>query len=262
MATNGQSSLWWKKENFMTDQLREAQENWHNAQSQAWEFLSDLQRFLSDRIPAREEVAKTLKDVVTHAKLSPLKSDRSSSYPEGAFLNHYVIPLVHEYLKTEIRLSEADSRRALLSESYRSHMDVASGTPVRSGKHPFSKKLGASPNALLSDWQMGSLSDNSCPDMALRTPCPTRVVFEAKYFRSGGSASALASGVYECFFYRGLPYCPAPNSEHGDWDYVYACFLAYDATPDSILKREWDGVDENVKKAFWQGANIFVMLLP
>jgi hypothetical protein len=99
--------------------------------------------------------------------------------------------------------------------------------------------------------------------MALRPPCPHKIVFEGKLFRARGipaAEKALVTGIYEVFFYRGLP--PIEESEkHPAWDYDYGCLLAYDATPEGTLKDAWESLSSAVKDACWDGASVYVMIL-
>ncbi len=76
----------------------------------------------------------------------------------------------------------------------------------------------------------GSPQIQSCPDFALREPCPHKVVFEAKYFSKGSREFAereLVTNLYQAFFYRGLPKA-GPKGARAGWDYDFACLLAYD----------------------------------
>jgi hypothetical protein len=69
-------------------------------------------------------------------------------------------------------------------------------------------------------------------------------VFEGKYFLRGkvtAAETALASHIYQAFFYRGLAKLPATKT-HPAWDYDYACVLAYDATQEGTLVQAWDGL--------------------
>lgn len=95
-------------------------------------------------------------------------------------------------------------------------------------------------------------------------PVPYAVVGETKYFRKGSVEAAkteLVRGVFQCFYYRGLPSVPETKNRPA-WDYDYACLLAYDASESGSLVKAWEAVDPNVKVACWDGANIFVMVLP
>lgn len=103
----------------------------------------------------------------------------------------------------------------------------------------------------------------SCPDLALRSPCPHKIVFEGKYFREGGlkaARSSLVRDIYQCFFYLGLPRVAA-DSKHAAWDYDYASLLAFDASPEGALLAAWQKISEHVRDSLWEGANIFVMVL-
>ena len=70
--------------------------------------------------------------------------------------------------------------------------------------------------------------------------------------------SALVNGIYEIFYYRGLPYSPGGTTT-ADWNYDYGCLIAYDASPQGHLVRAWDSVVS--KDCFWDGGNLFVMVL-
>jgi len=101
----------------------------------------------------------------------------------------------------------------------------------------------------------------SCPDFALCSPY--KVVFEAKYFQRGkqdAAVSALAEGIYQAFFYRGLPKVPQ-KGKLPPWDYDFACFLAGDATDEGYLFKAWEALDPTVQLGCWEGANVFVMIL-
>jgi hypothetical protein len=104
----------------------------------------------------------------------------------------------------------------------------------------------------------------SCPDFALRKPFAHSIVFEGKYFARGSkeyAARQLVADLYQAFFYRGLPSVEATKRGHPEWDYDYACLLAFDASPAGSLKDAWDSLGSSVKKSFWEGANIFVMII-
>jgi hypothetical protein len=97
--------------------------------------------------------------------------------------------------------------------------------------------------------------------MAFRAP--HKVVFEVKYFRQNQSGSAeteLVKGIYEAFFYRALPLI-LETPKRAPWDYDYACLLAYDATEEGNLLKAWNSLNKIVRKGFWDGANIYIMIL-
>jgi hypothetical protein len=72
--------------------------------------------------------------------------------------------------------------------------------------------------------------------------------------------TALVEGIYQSFFYRGLPTLPS-TPKHAAWDYLFACLLAYDASPDASLITAWRNLPAVVKEGCWEGANIYVMVL-
>jgi hypothetical protein len=77
----------------------------------------------------------------------------------------------------------------------------------------------------------------------------------------GAAESALAADIYQAFFYRGLARLPAIKKKAG-WDYDYACVLAYDGTEDGALSRAWNGLRPKIGRGCWEGAGIYVMILP
>jgi hypothetical protein len=67
--------------------------------------------------------------------------------------------------------------------------------------------------------------------------------------------------VYQCMFYRGQP--PVPRTKtHTEWDYEFACLVAYDASKEQSLVKAWEAVRPEVRAGCWDSANIFVMVLP
>ena len=112
-------------------------------------------------------------------------------------------------------------------------------------------------------WSNGCLVAGSYPDMALREPFPFKTVFECKYFRQGdlqAGMTALVEGVYQAFFYLGLPRHPE-TAKRPAWEYDFACLLALDVSEKGGLKKAWERVSETVKAGIWDGANICVMIL-
>jgi hypothetical protein len=109
--------------------------------------------------------------------------------------------------------------------------------------------------------EQGSTLVQACPDFAFREPFPFKIVFEGKYFESGATVRAqteLVVNIYQAFFYRGLPYIP-PRKSSPSWDYDFACLLASDASDNGSLKRAWDVLRNEVKRGFWDGANVYVI---
>jgi hypothetical protein len=103
----------------------------------------------------------------------------------------------------------------------------------------------------------------SGPDLALCKPFPFNILFEIKYFEKGGLEKAeteLVNDLYQAFFYRALPYVKATERKPS-WDYEYACLLAYDASPGGTLHQSWESLPPKVKSGFWNGANVYAMIL-
>ena len=119
------------------------------------------------------------------------------------------------------------------------------------------------PREIIELWKRKGPGYSSCPDMALRSPCPHKVVIEGKYFPKGSLQAAeteLVTNIYQAFFYRSLPTVPE-TSKHAAWDYDYACLLACDATEEGALLKAWTSLDKRVRKSCWEGANTYVMIL-
>jgi hypothetical protein len=230
----------------------------------ALDFFQSLEAHLNSHLPDPVAMRKVIAEVVERAKSD--KNSPHKRFPEGAFLNHYVAPCIHDFLQRKLGLAADSARLAFLSESFRSIPDVASGSPTRSEKHPFTKLLGTSADKVVKIWKgQSNISPvtQSCPDMALRPPCPYTVVIEGKYFQQGGvyaAERALVKDIYQAFFYLGLARLPA-TATHPAWDYQYSCFLAYDATEEGSLLNAWLSLAPAVRHACWQGANIYVMIL-
>lgn|SRR2546425_7091109 len=228
----------------------------------AFDFLSSLEEYLNRCLPGPAQLVEQIRTIVEESKRTG--QTPQTNFPEGAFLNRFIVPHLHEFLAK--RLGKEDARAALLSESFKRLPDYASGTPARSKRHPFSKIIGTQPQAIIRQWRQREAQSlvRSCPDLALRQPCQHKVVFEGKYFATGGALAAetaLAMGIYQAFFYRGLPPIPK-TATHRPWDYDYACLLAYDATQAGSLQKAWNTIDEAVRwKGLWDGANIYVMIL-
>jgi hypothetical protein len=45
------------------------------------------------------------------------------------------------------------------------------------------------------------------------------------------------------------------------WDYEFACLLAGDASEEGSLQKAWEAIPKVVKSGFWEGANIYVMII-
>lgn len=227
----------------------------------AYSFFRGLEEQLNAAMPGPAEMAKVIDEIVTVSKGGA--SERHKAFAEGAFLNHFVLPALYRFVAAYPGMDPEKARASLLSESYRSMRAYASGSPARSAKHPFDKVVGVSAPRVIRRWKSANALIQSCPDLALRAPCPHRIVFEGKYFGRGalGAAeSALAADIYQAFFYRGLARLEATKT-HPAWDYDYACVLAYDGTEDGVLSRAWNGLRPKIGKGCWEGAQIYVMIL-
>ena len=66
--------------------------------------------------------------------------------------------------------------------------------------------------------------------------------------------------IYQAFFYRGLPSLPAAK-KRPDWNYDYACLMAYDASTLGTLSSAWRDLPLQTRRSFWEGANVYVMIL-
>ena len=230
----------------------------------ALSFLGSLEEHLNKCLPSAAEMVRIITAIVHESKESGLA--RHTNFAEAAFLNWFIAPSLHQFLVQHHGLNKEEARRALLSESFRGLPEYGSGTPARPHLHPFSKVIAATPQAIMKQWKEPGRRSlvRSCPDFALRAPSRHKVVFEGKYFADGGIAAAetaLAAGIYQAFFYRALPPI-TETSKHRSWDYDYACFLAFDATENGSLQKAWNSVSNEVKiTGFWEGANIYVMIL-
>jgi hypothetical protein len=227
----------------------------------AFIFLRALEDHLNNSLPEPSVVSRKISDLVRESQAS--RSDRHLAHPESAFLNYFIVKVIHEFLSVQQRLGDEDARKALLSESYRHFRKFTSGTPAGSQGHPFTKVIGMKPRAIIEQWKSSEPGYSNCPDMALRSPCPHKVVIEGKYFPKGGLQAAettLVTGIYQAFFYRSLPTVPE-TSKHAAWDYNYACLLAYDATEQAALLKAWNSLNKKVRKSCWEGAHVYVMIL-
>ncbi len=229
----------------------------------AFEFLHGLEIFLNSCVPEPGDMAEKIMNIVKQSKEN---EDVHKRFPEGALLNEYVTPNIHRYLTEKTGLTQEQACKALLSESFRNLSGIASASPARLEAHPFQKIVGAKAKDIMATWRGETKTQpitRSCPDIALRKPSPHTVLFEGKYFPEGGESVAeteLIKDLYQAFFYLGLARLPETKT-HPAWEYNYSCLIAYDASKKSSLKRSWLALDSSVKKAFWNGANIYVMIL-
>lgn len=233
----------------------------------AKKFLKNLCGYLAKHIRPPDEVRQHVANAVLEAKSTAKGSAaRSEAFPEGAFLNKFVTRNIHDFLQREMHFTDDQAREALLSESFRSLPEISSGTPASTLKHPFTKVLGDGAPSIIRRWWNPSTKSGvhqSCPDIALRSPCPFKTVFEGKYFTRGGVDAAkteIVAGIYQCFYYLALPRTEQTRERAG-WDYDFACFLIYDATESGSVLTAWNHVKQEVSEGCWEGANIFVMIL-
>jgi hypothetical protein len=146
----------------------------------AYRFLRSLEQHLNEALPGPREVATNIAEIVRTSKAS--RTNLHKSFPEGALLNHYVLPAIHHFVSQLDGMGSDRARESLLSESYREMREYASGTPARLSRHPFEKVIGASAQSVVRRWKSAKPTVKSYPDLALRAPCPHRTVFEGKYF--------------------------------------------------------------------------------
>ena len=88
-------------------------------------------------------------------------------------------------------------------------------------------------------------------------------MFEAKYFKSDSSTAArreLVTDAYQAFFYRSLP-SDRTDDDRPNWCYEFSCLFAYDASTEGYLLDAWESLSPEVKVGFWEGANVYVMIL-
>jgi len=159
----------------------------------------------------------------------------------------------------------ASAKESLLAESWKSLPDYCSGTPARKLPYPFKKALGSNAKDIVKLWQSEKgVVTSLWPDFAIRNPFPHKIVFEGKYADAGISYESakeiLATNIYQGFFYRGLPKSKGER-ETANYDYDYACVLMGDGTENGVIKKVWASLNEKVRESFWEGANLYVMIL-
>lgn len=235
-----------------------------DAKIEAKAFLDSLATAISRKTPPGTAMERYIRSTIQDAKTDDAKKHLRA--PEAAFLNLFAVPTLFEHLSTVGGLTEAEARQALLNEYHNCMPALSSGTPYLGLKHPFNKAMGVSPSTVFASWQAKDKGWGlaSCePDFALRSPFSHRILFEGKYFPRGGkehAARELVRDIYQAFFYRGLAPMPARNG-HAEWNYDYACLLAYDASPQGTLLAAWNDLGEPVRQSFWDSANVYVMIL-
>ncbi len=232
---------------------------------QAHAFLRALEVKLNQRHPPPGELRGRIDAIVAEAKEDGSK--RHLRGREYAFINVFVIPVIFGMLCEQPGMTQEDARHALLSESFRNVPEYSKASPARKSRHPFSKLINTDPTKIYQKWA-GETEylplTQSCPDFAIQEPFAHKIVFEAKYFLEGSPATAqreLVANAYQAFFYLGLPQ-DKTGGERPDWDYDYACLLAYDTSPTGTLRDAWKRISPEVRAGFWEGANVYVMIFP
>ena len=234
----------------------------------AREFLKSLENKLNAELPPPKEMRQSIRRTIAAAKNDPMQ--KHLRHPESAFLCTYAVPAIFRQMQTVPGIGQNEARQSLLFESHRNMPEFCLDTPDRTQGHPFSKIIGTKPVTIVARWKggHGSPLTKAWPDFAFRMPFPFKIVFEGKYFQQGGTTRAqteLVNDIYQAFFYRGLPYIAPKKSSSKRlspaWDYDFACLLAYDASENGNLWRAWDKLDTAVKRGFWGGANVYVMIL-
>jgi hypothetical protein len=223
---------------------------------EAYRFLCTLQTHLNEYLPEGLEISRKIGKIINEDEY------RVSDWQDAFSI--LVTPYIHEFL-CEHGMSSGRARDLFLSEMHGQIPQWVGGPVARSEGHPFTKNdIGIKPKVIIDRWRgnkKGLPCPRPCPDMAFRAPY--KVVFEVKYFRqnqSGSADSELVKGIFEAFFYRSLPLIPE-TPRRAAWDYDYSCFLAYDATVEGNLLHAWNSLDKIVRKGFWDGANIYIMIL-
>jgi hypothetical protein len=231
---------------------------------QALGFLKELEKTLNTRLPGPSDMESWIRSTVRAAKTDD--KQKHLRLPESAFLNGKALPVLFDLLKSHAGLSGEQARQALLSEYHPSTPDISRQSPMRWERHPFKKVLGARASDVYQGWAnpgKGGALTQSWPDFSLRDPFPHSILFEGKYFPSGTLEYAqreLVKDIYQAFFYRGLPRLAA-TKKHPEWNYDYACLMAYDASRTGTLAAAWTALDPHTRLSFWEGANVYVMVL-
>ena len=230
----------------------------------AKDFFKRLENYLNTNLPT---VTTVNEDALQRKKEYLLTKNAKLLDFEPRFFKNHVVCAVTEFLtsKSEYGLDRPVAAiQAVLAEGWADLRNCASGTPASRQIYPYKKTLAATLKTARKDWWgTGKVLSNSCPDLAVRLPDGPSMVFEGKLFRSGGpdaAKSAIVAGIYECFFYRALPTLRKTTEAYAS-GYDYACFLAYDASPDSTLRKSWQDINPQVAQSCWDALNIHVMIV-
>jgi hypothetical protein len=237
---------------------------------------SDVERDRKDAGKFLDGLREHLNNSISLPDVRDWVQKKEDSRPTGKdvlyellFTDEFILKAISEYLGKTPGLSPNDAlvSKGFLAESkHAKKQGWTSGSPSSANKYLFTKAFGANSKSVLKSWWGDSgkgLTSQSCPDWAFRDPCP-RVVCEGKFFRKGGIDAArreLVSGIYQCFYYLAHPYVPRVGKRPA-WAYTYACLFAYDASTNGCLVEAWATLNNKVKQACWDTANIFVIVLP
>jgi hypothetical protein len=227
----------------------------------AYKFLSELQQELTDRLPVAAAMRASIRTIMAASKIE--HSKKHLRQPEYVFLNHYAIPIISIAMQKVDGIGPEEAQNSLLCEFYRNMPQYCRTTAARTVKSPFIKKyLEADALEIIQAWKEGKL-ERGCPDFAFADPFPYKIVFEGKYFERGSSQKAaveLVTNVRQAFFYHALPYVSAGAGRLA-WDYDFSCLMACDASEDGSLYAAWNDLPKHVRSAFWEGANLYVMII-
>ena len=231
--------------------------------SDAYEFLTRLHTRLECRIGPPECVRQKLSELARLAAQNPKYKYYCGA--EHTFTKGIALPAIYEELTTTFQYSPEQASASLYAEGFTNFPEIATNTPARKTRHPFSKAFVGNPQKIYDKWigrQSGAALRQSCPDFTLRHPFPHNILFEAKYFQ-GPTAEVgereLVTTAYQAFFYRGLP----ENLSHPGrpWGYDYGVAFVYDASPGGHFEAAWSALPKEVKAGFWDGANVYIMVL-
>jgi hypothetical protein len=228
---------------------------------EAFRFLSELHRRLDTVIAPAAQTQQRISELEAIAK-----TDRAYKHfcgREHTFTKGIALPAIYSELTTTFNMAAEDAKQSIMAEGFSNMPELSSNTPARKARHPFNKALVSDPHEIYSKWAEAKIPlTQSCPDFSFRNPFPYKIVFEAKYYERNSRRVAereLVNSAYQAFFYRGLPKDMSNPSR--PWDYKYSCVFVYDATEEGHFKAAWESLDNYVKSGFWEGANVYVMVL-
>jgi hypothetical protein len=235
-------------------------------------FLQKLEALLLEDLPQAATIRNYVESELSHYKQIRATADVSGlqapatcrSTPEAIFVDEFVINNVSSALEKFGGMDKAKAARSLLYEFYRTteHQGISTQTCSRAPRSPFSKRTLAMTSDGVFDYWRNKGFDRASPDFRLREPFPFKILFEAKYFPPSAASPSrlLVDLIREAFLYRCLPYA-FPATEKPEWDSDFACAIAYDATADGSCSKAWLSIPEEVRRSFWDGANLHVIVL-